>query len=134
YWLRKPTLNPDDCKRLLAASEHGKRPCLTDWIWHQKKCFYFSDKEESWSASQDFCSFYNASLAIIEKEEMYFVQRYKGSAPHWIGLQREPKQPWKWVNGNVWSLLNHKRCLGIIGWSFFLIPGSQYGLVVKVSH
>ncbi|KAG8127776.1 hypothetical protein E2320_014653, partial [Naja naja] len=70
YWLRKPTLNPDDCKRLLAASEHGKRPCLTDWIWHQKKCFYFSDKEESWSASQDFCSFYNASLAIIEKEEM----------------------------------------------------------------
>ncbi|XP_034277616.1 C-type lectin domain family 2 member D-like [Pantherophis guttatus] len=101
--VNKPTLNPDDCKMLLAR----RRPCLTDWIGHQMKCFYFSDKEETWSASRDFCSFYNASLAIIEKEEMDFVQRYKGTTSHWIGLQRDPNQPWKWVNGNVsmWEVL-----------------------------
>ncbi|XP_026546941.1 C-type lectin domain family 2 member B-like [Notechis scutatus] len=103
----KPTLNPDDCKLLLAASEHGRRPCPTDWIGYQMKCFYFSDKEETWSASQHFCSLYNASLVIIEKEEMDFVQRYKGSISHWIGLQRDPKQPWKWVNGSAstWEVL-----------------------------
>uniref|UniRef100_A0A8C6V8T8 C-type lectin domain-containing protein n=1 Tax=Naja naja TaxID=35670 RepID=A0A8C6V8T8_NAJNA len=95
--VNKPTLNSDDCKLPLAR----RRPCLTDWIGYQMKCFYFSDKEETWSASQDFCSLYNASLAVIEKEEMAFVQRYKGSTSHWIGLQRDPKQPWKWVNGNV---------------------------------
>uniref|UniRef100_A0A670ZLA2 C-type lectin domain-containing protein n=1 Tax=Pseudonaja textilis TaxID=8673 RepID=A0A670ZLA2_PSETE len=77
------------------------RPCPTDWIGYQMKCFYFSDKEETWSASQDFCSLYNASLAVIEEKEMDFVQRYKGSISHWIGLQRDPKQPWKWVNGNA---------------------------------
>uniref|UniRef100_A0A8C5SZJ2 C-type lectin domain-containing protein n=1 Tax=Laticauda laticaudata TaxID=8630 RepID=A0A8C5SZJ2_LATLA len=96
--INKPTLNPDDCKLLLAVSEHGRRPCLTDWIGYQMKCFYFSDKEETWSASQDFCSLYNASLAIIEKA--FTDQHYKGSISHWIGLQRDPKQPWKWVNGN----------------------------------
>ncbi|KAG8127775.1 hypothetical protein E2320_014654, partial [Naja naja] len=64
--VNKPTLNSDDCKLPLAR----RRPCLTDWIGYQMKCFYFSDKEETWSASQDFCSLYNASLAVIEKEEM----------------------------------------------------------------
>ncbi|XP_060547109.1 C-type lectin domain family 2 member D-like [Pantherophis guttatus] len=105
--VNKPTLNPDDCKLLLATSEHGRRPCLPNWIGYQMKCFYFSDEEKTWSASQDFCSLYNASLAIIEKEEKAFVQRYKGTISHWIGLQRDPNQPWKWVNGNAstWEVL-----------------------------
>ncbi|XP_026546683.1 C-type lectin domain family 2 member D-like, partial [Notechis scutatus] len=105
--INKTTLNLDDHKLLLAASEPGRLPCPTDWIGYQKKCFYFSDKEETWSASKHFCSLYNATLAIIENEEKDFVQRYKGSISHWIGLHREPEQPWTWVNGSVstWEVL-----------------------------
>ncbi|XP_026577959.1 C-type lectin domain family 2 member B-like [Pseudonaja textilis] len=102
--INKTTSNPDDCKLLLAASEPGRRPCPTDWIGFQTKCFYFSNKEETWSASRDFCSLNNASLPVIDDKEMDFVQRYKGSIPYWIGLQREPEQPWTWVNGSVSTL------------------------------
>ncbi|XP_039197785.1 C-type lectin domain family 2 member D-like [Crotalus tigris] len=103
----KATVKTDDCKLLLAPSQHGKRPCPPDWIGHQKKCFYFSNEEKNWTASQEFCSSYNASLAIIENEELDFVQRYKGSSPHWIGFKREPGQDWKWINGNAstWTVL-----------------------------
>ncbi|XP_032079509.1 C-type lectin domain family 2 member D-like [Thamnophis elegans] len=71
------------------------------------KCYYYSDREETWFASKAFCSRYNSSLAIIEKEELAFVHRYKGSLSHWIGLHRDPNQPWKWTNGNVstWKVL-----------------------------
>ncbi|KAM6472766.1 C-type lectin domain family 2 member B-like [Liasis olivaceus] len=88
----------DECK--LAASEHGKLPCPPGWIWYNGKCYYFSVEEGNWTASQAFCSSYNASLAIIEKGEMKFVLRYKGIAPHWIGFRRDPKRPWKWTDGN----------------------------------
>ncbi|XP_015681309.1 C-type lectin domain family 2 member D-like [Protobothrops mucrosquamatus] len=98
------TLKTDDCKLLSAPSQHGKRPCPPDWIGHQMKCFYFSDEEKNWTASQEFCSLHNASLAIIEKEERDFVQRYKGSTPHWIGFKRDPDQDWKWINGNASTL------------------------------
>ncbi|XP_070591778.1 C-type lectin domain family 2 member D-like [Erythrolamprus reginae] len=105
--VHKQTLNPDDCKLLLATSEHRRRPCLPTWIWFEMKCYYFSDKEKSWFASQHFCSLYNATLAIIENKDKDFVLRYKGRPSHWIGLQRDLNQPWKWINGSVstWKVL-----------------------------
>lgn len=66
----KATLKTDDCKSLPAPSQHGKRPCPPGWIGYQGKCFFFSDEERNWTAAQDFCSLYNASLAIIEKEDL----------------------------------------------------------------
>ncbi|KAM3848442.1 C-type lectin domain family 2 member E-like [Vipera latastei] len=104
----KETLKTDDSKSLPAPSQPWKRPCLPAWIGHQMKCFFFSNEESNWTAAQEFCSSNNASLAIIENEDLkVFVQRYKGSTPHWIGLKRDPGQPWKWINGNVstWKVL-----------------------------
>ncbi|XP_063148871.1 C-type lectin domain family 2 member D-like [Candoia aspera] len=89
----------DECKLHLAASEHRRRPCPPDWVGYQNKCYYCSNEEGNWTAAQDFCTLYNASLAVIGKEEMKFVLRYKGSAPHWIGLKLDTNQSWKWING-----------------------------------
>ncbi|XP_062978347.1 C-type lectin domain family 2 member D-like isoform X1 [Elgaria multicarinata webbii] len=74
-------------------------PCPRYWIGYEGKCYYFSKEKRNWMYSQKFCSLHNASLAKIEPEEMNFVMRLKGKDIYWIGLRRNPGQPWKWTNG-----------------------------------
>ncbi|XP_075769937.1 C-type lectin domain family 2 member H-like isoform X2 [Pelodiscus sinensis] len=76
--------------------------CPDGWVGFQGKCFYFSETEGNWSASQSHCASHNASLATVDSlPELAFMRRYKGNPFCWIGLQREQDQgqPWKWTNG-----------------------------------
>uniref|UniRef100_A0A8C6VQZ2 C-type lectin domain-containing protein n=1 Tax=Naja naja TaxID=35670 RepID=A0A8C6VQZ2_NAJNA len=64
---------------------------------HQKKrymehCYKFSGEKKNWKESQNVCISHTASLAKITQEE-------KVSHVFWIGLKREPGQPWKWLDG-----------------------------------
>nr|XP_005313119.3 early activation antigen CD69-like [Chrysemys picta bellii] len=78
--------------------------CPDGWIGHLGKCFYFSEAEENWTNSQSHCSALGASLAVIgTQQEMDFLMRYKGRFDHWIGLRREPDQPWMWTNGTEFN-------------------------------
>ncbi|KAM9119365.1 C-type lectin domain family 2 member A-like isoform 2-T2 [Pangshura tecta] len=78
--------------------------CLDGWVGYQGKCYYFSEAKENWTYSQSHCSALGASLAVIDsKQEMDFMMRYAGLVEHWIGLRRESDQPWKWVNGTIFS-------------------------------
>uniref|UniRef100_K7F924 C-type lectin domain-containing protein n=1 Tax=Pelodiscus sinensis TaxID=13735 RepID=K7F924_PELSI len=80
--------------------------CPEDWVRYRGKCYYFSELEATWTDSQKNCSAHDASLAGIDsQQEMDFLMRYKGSFDHWIGLQREPGQPWKWANGTKFNNL-----------------------------
>uniref|UniRef100_A0A8C8S7Y1 C-type lectin domain-containing protein n=1 Tax=Pelusios castaneus TaxID=367368 RepID=A0A8C8S7Y1_9SAUR len=76
--------------------------CPDDWIGYQGKCYFFSEFEKNWTNSQNNCSVFGASLAVIDSnQEMAFMMRYQGISEHWIGLQREQEmQSWKWVNGS----------------------------------
>ncbi|XP_069099016.1 C-type lectin domain family 2 member B-like isoform X2 [Pleurodeles waltl] len=79
-------------------------PCGDGWIWYQYKCYYFSEDEGDWTAAKDSCAALNSSLALIDtQKELDFMLRYKGFRYHWIGLQRESSQQWKWVNGTEFS-------------------------------
>ncbi|KAG6923691.1 C-type lectin domain family 2 member D [Chelydra serpentina] len=91
----------EKCKRLLAAPGPPAGPCCPDgWVGYRGKCYYFSETEGNWTYSQSQCSALNASLAAIDSEqEKDFLLRYKGLLDRWIGLQREPGQPWMWPNG-----------------------------------
>ncbi|XP_067424279.1 early activation antigen CD69-like isoform X2 [Emydura macquarii macquarii] len=55
--------------------------------------------------------FYVTGAALPTQD---FVMRYRGSDGYWIGLHREPGQPWKWTNGtefNNWStILGREEC------------------------
>ncbi|XP_075769570.1 C-type lectin domain family 2 member D-like isoform X1 [Pelodiscus sinensis] len=74
--------------------------CPDGWVGYQGQCYFFSEEERNWTASQSYCSSHGASLAGIDgTQEMAFLLRYKGSVYHWIGLRREPSQPWRWPNG-----------------------------------
>ncbi|XP_067321704.1 C-type lectin domain family 2 member D-like [Anolis sagrei] len=78
--------------------------CPKGWLLHQRKCYYFSIKEGNWISGSRHCSSHNAFLAIIDsQEELDFLFYYKGPPDHWIGLQKDPGQPWQWVNGSIFT-------------------------------
>uniref|UniRef100_A0A8C3RIY2 C-type lectin domain-containing protein n=1 Tax=Chelydra serpentina TaxID=8475 RepID=A0A8C3RIY2_CHESE len=90
----------------VAAPGPPAGPCCPDgWIGYRGKCYYFSETEGNWTYSQSQCSAFSASLAAIDSEqEKDFLLRYKGFLDRWIGLQREPGQPWRWPNGTEFDL------------------------------
>ncbi|XP_037979340.1 C-type lectin domain family 2 member E-like [Motacilla alba alba] len=81
--------------------------CPFDWIRYRGKCYYFSEVEGNWTSSQDNCSAFGASLAMLDStEDLSFVMRYKGISEYWVGLLREDEeQPWQWVNRSPLSHL-----------------------------
>ncbi|XP_069610191.1 C-type lectin domain family 2 member B-like [Ranitomeya imitator] len=95
----------------------SRDPCEDDWIWHKRKCYYFSKNISEWEKSQSFCAARNASLAIIDwKHELDFIFRFKGSSDHWIGLKRENEtEPWVWTNGSyfndLFSIVGYLSCV-----------------------
>uniref|UniRef100_A0A8C8SRF8 C-type lectin domain-containing protein n=1 Tax=Pelusios castaneus TaxID=367368 RepID=A0A8C8SRF8_9SAUR len=109
---------------------HGKSPsadlgppagpaCPDSWVGYRGKCYHFSEDEGNWTYSQTHCSALNTSLAEIDsQQDMDFMVRYKGRFEHWIGLRRDPGQPWKWTNGtefNNW--FNKEKCkVPHLGW------------------
>ncbi|XP_032997816.1 C-type lectin domain family 5 member A-like [Lacerta agilis] len=116
-----------DIKSVLPA--HSSPPCPHLWFWYEGICYFFSDEEKSWMSSQEFCLSFNASLAVIPNNEKVrgvtgdvfwnwvrniasqgsniylfwylkdIVKRWTGENSYWIGLRRDPDQPWKWTNG-----------------------------------
>ncbi|CAM4561219.1 C-type lectin domain family 2 member E-like isoform X1 [Lepidochelys kempii] len=94
-------LRVEKSKPPLAAPGPPAVPCCPDgWIGYRGKCYYFSETEGNWTYSRSHCSALNASLAGIDSEqEKDFLLLYKGFLDRWIGLQREPGQPWRWPNG-----------------------------------
>ncbi|XP_067424422.1 C-type lectin domain family 2 member D-like [Emydura macquarii macquarii] len=93
-------------KPSLAALASLAGPCCPEgWIGYRGKCYYFSETEGNWTYSQSQCSSLSASLAGIDSEqEKDFLLRYKGFFDHWIGLQKELGQPWRWPNGTEFNL------------------------------
>ncbi|XP_037771057.2 C-type lectin domain family 2 member D isoform X2 [Chelonia mydas] len=80
-------------------------PCCPErWVGYRGKCYYFSKEKKNWDSSQHFCSWFSASLAVIDtQQEKDFMMNYAGPVEHWIGLRRESSQPWKWVNGTIFN-------------------------------
>ncbi|XP_026546618.1 C-type lectin domain family 2 member B-like [Notechis scutatus] len=73
--------------------------CPPDWISYWEHCYKLSREEKNWKESQNFCILHNASLAKITEEEMDFMRMLTRDHVFWIGLKREPNQPWKWLDG-----------------------------------
>ncbi|XP_067399342.1 C-type lectin domain family 2 member D-like [Emydura macquarii macquarii] len=103
------------CEPCPANPVYPVAACPEGWVGYLGKCYYFSEVEADWASSQSNCSAYNASLVGIDSvREMDFVMRYRGPDGYWIGLRREPGQPWKWTNGtefnNWFPILGREEC------------------------
>lgn len=97
------------CNRDLADREllSQTTSCPEDWIGFRGKCYYFSETEGDGNFSKSNCSSFRASLATIDtREDLAFLNRYKGLHEHWIGLWRDwEEQPWKWPDGTAFNNL-----------------------------
>uniref|UniRef100_K7G8R0 C-type lectin domain-containing protein n=1 Tax=Pelodiscus sinensis TaxID=13735 RepID=K7G8R0_PELSI len=97
FSVAKVCVTPPDCPSAC---------CPEDWIGYHEKCYFFPNDEANWTASQHSCSSHAASLAGFDTlKEKDFLMRQKGYLDAWIGLRREPGQPWKWPNGSVVNLV-----------------------------
>ncbi|XP_048853158.1 CD209 antigen-like protein A [Brienomyrus brachyistius] len=77
------------------AEEHR---CPVGWNSFSLKCYYISDKKNSWVDSQKDCRERGADLVVIDSnEEQIFISQFRRA---WIGLtDREHEGNWKWVDG-----------------------------------
>ncbi|XP_074445190.1 killer cell lectin-like receptor subfamily B member 1B allele B isoform X2 [Larus michahellis] len=76
-------------------------PCPDDWLYYRKKCYYHSDSRSpaDWNSSQEACSNYGASLAVIgNHQELNFIMYRIRITDFWIGLRRKGNK-FFWVNG-----------------------------------
>ncbi|XP_050759850.1 C-type lectin domain family 2 member L-like [Gymnogyps californianus] len=85
------TLNPPKLPQL--------EPCPDDWLYYKKKCYYHSGAMADWNSSQESCSDYGASLAVIDSyQELNFIMYRIRITDFWIGLRRKGNK-FFWVNG-----------------------------------
>ncbi|XP_074873405.1 uncharacterized protein LOC142024938 isoform X1 [Carettochelys insculpta] len=103
------------CELCPAGAACPGAACPDGWLGYLGKCYYFSEVEANWTDSQNNCSAHGASLAVIDTpQELTFLMCYKGRADYWIGLWREPTQPWKWTNGtefnNWFKIVGREKC------------------------
>ncbi|CAN0032693.1 unnamed protein product [Bubo scandiacus] len=85
------TLNPPKLPQL--------EPCPDDWLYYKRKCYYHSGAVADWDSSQEACSDYGASLAVINShQELNFIMYRIRITDFWIGLRRKGNK-FFWVNG-----------------------------------
>ncbi|XP_074728112.1 C-type lectin domain family 2 member B-like isoform X1 [Strix uralensis] len=85
------TLNPPKLPQL--------EPCPDDWLYYKRKCYYHSGAVADWDSSQEACSDYGASLAVINsRQELNFIMYRIRITDFWIGLRRKGNE-FFWVNG-----------------------------------
>ncbi|KAM4568382.1 C-type lectin domain family 4 member C-like [Fundulus diaphanus] len=86
------------------------KPCLDDWLLFQSNCYLITKSLTSywwktWKQSRESCAEKNAELVVIDsKEEQEFVntniEKYDDNKHgYWIGLQKDTKDTWTWVDG-----------------------------------
>ncbi|XP_075364871.1 uncharacterized protein LOC142412860 isoform X4 [Mycteria americana] len=89
------TLNPPKLPQL--------EPCPDDWLYYKKKCYYHSRAMADWNSSQEFCSAYGASLAVVDShQELDFIMYRIRITDFWIGLRRKGNK-FFWVNGELFN-------------------------------
>ncbi|XP_075071975.1 C-type lectin domain family 2 member B-like [Mixophyes fleayi] len=103
--VREPCECPISSPLTLEISIEKTMPCESNWIWYNGKCYYFSDKRETWTNSQRICLSQNASLALIDNEdELNFLNRFKGIDNHWIGIRWSiTNNAWTWTDGILYN-------------------------------
>ncbi|XP_021170069.2 C-type lectin domain family 4 member A isoform X2 [Fundulus heteroclitus] len=84
------------------------KPCLDDWLLFQSNCYLITKISygwKTWKQSRDSCAEKNAELVVIDsQEEQEFlktnIEKYNDDKHgYWIGLQKDTKDMWTWVDG-----------------------------------
>ncbi|XP_009814178.2 C-type lectin domain family 17, member A-like [Gavia stellata] len=81
--------------------------CPAGWQQFAKTCYFFSTTTKPWLAAKDFCTDFNAHLAIVdsELENKFLANHIMDNQIFWLGLTDMDKEgDWQWVDGRSLSL------------------------------
>ncbi|XP_010084056.1 PREDICTED: CD209 antigen-like [Pterocles gutturalis] len=81
--------------------------CPAGWLQFAKTCYFFSTTTKPWLEAKDFCTNFNAHLAIIdsEQENKFLANNIMETRVFWLGLTDVHKESeWQWVDGRSLSL------------------------------
>ncbi|NXS76270.1 CL17A protein, partial [Pandion haliaetus] len=81
--------------------------CPAGWQQFAKTCYFFSSTTKPWLAAKDFCTNFNAHLAIVntEQENKFLANRIMDHRVFWLGLtDMHTEGNWQWVDGHSLSL------------------------------
>ncbi|XP_061748870.1 FRAS1-related extracellular matrix protein 1-like [Nerophis ophidion] len=85
------------------------RICPRGWTFHNGHC-YILDKNHktSWSTASHNCKVrYKGTLAsVLSKREMDWLWDFGERTPFWIGLNRDRKRLWEWLDGEMLKYTN----------------------------
>uniref|UniRef100_K7G4L4 C-type lectin domain-containing protein n=1 Tax=Pelodiscus sinensis TaxID=13735 RepID=K7G4L4_PELSI len=75
--------------------------CPEKWIGYYGKCYFIMCRKR-WGGG--LLTGFSKGLCVIQGENIReFLMQYKGYLDAWLGVTREPAQPWKWPNGTIFS-------------------------------
>eukprot|EP00063_Salmo_salar_P072817 XP_014047652.1 PREDICTED: C-type lectin domain family 10 member A-like [Salmo salar] len=80
--------------------------CPLGWVLSgSSSCYFFSSDGLPWNQARDFCSNYNAHLAVLKtKQDWDFVTGGTKPLFFWIGLSDERTGDWEWVDGSPYIM------------------------------
>ncbi|XP_077311756.1 C-type lectin domain family 2 member H-like [Lithobates pipiens] len=100
--------SPEETPETIVLKGSTAAVCMDDWVLYGGKCYYFSDKLDTWNNSQNFCKSHNSSLAIIHNEKERNIFNLLKSN-YWIGLSRtQDDSGWVWTDGTFHSEVKFK--------------------------
>ncbi|XP_030042839.1 C-type lectin domain family 2 member L isoform X2 [Microcaecilia unicolor] len=90
----------------LAGSKHCRSntverciPCPEGWMLYAATCYYFSDVKMNWTSSQEYCSTYNGTLAVLKSnQDLKNIERFRDNN-YWVGLFKKEDE-WRWLDGS----------------------------------
>ncbi|XP_030042835.1 uncharacterized protein LOC115457519 isoform X2 [Microcaecilia unicolor] len=75
-------------------------PCPEGWILYAGMCYNFSEVKDSWASSQEYCSTYNGTLAVLKSnQDLKTIERFKDNN-YWVGLFKK-EDGWWWLDGSL---------------------------------
>uniref|UniRef100_A0A8C5QKF4 C-type lectin domain-containing protein n=1 Tax=Leptobrachium leishanense TaxID=445787 RepID=A0A8C5QKF4_9ANUR len=76
--------------------------CPTGWRFIGSSCYFFSTSEKKWEEGRDDCVRHNSRLLIFnDKQEVDNLLPYYKEERYWIGLRKDGKNEWKWLDGTA---------------------------------
>ncbi|XP_031688576.1 C-type lectin domain family 10 member A isoform X2 [Oncorhynchus kisutch] len=79
--------------------------CPLGWLSGSSSCYFFSSDGLPWNQARDYCSNYNAQLAVLKTEQDWdFVTGSTKPLFFWVGLSDERTGEWEWVDGTPYIM------------------------------
>nr|XP_057934070.1 FRAS1-related extracellular matrix protein 1a isoform X2 [Doryrhamphus excisus] len=83
--------------------------CARGWSFHNGHCYVLDRKHKtSWSTAKRNCKerYKGTLVSVLSERDMEWLWAFGGRRPFWIGLSRDGKGLWEWLDGTTLKYTN----------------------------